>query len=696
MNKILLTFLALAFLQAGVFTQWSVQTFNPGYGDSYFLPNSNTGWVVGEHGTIRKTTDTENWVNQYSGLTNIHLNAVHFVDAQTGWAAGENGIVLRTTNGGNNWIQQTTGTTNRILDISFLNANTGIAGMQTAQLLRTTNGGTNWVTINITGASGNIIYVNMKYDVLSYISLGDSRFMKSTDSGVSWSLVSNSPTTISDIHFATDSYGFASTYSGNVIKTTNGGSNWTLQVTGSTYPLDAIWFLNLNTGVTVASDGKVYNTVNGGTNWQHVSDLEPGITRITNVMNNALLACGNNGTLAYGNSFGDSWGLRNQGTGADIKDIYFMNNQTGWAANEWDQLLYTSNSGSNWSLTSPVGLERLEGVCFTNNNTGYVLGLTNDDEGGSAPTINKTTNGGSSWQEISFTGSNPMSLQFVNNNDGFMLAKNGANSVVHRTTNAGVNWSNYTINLEIYDCYFTTQSNGWMCGKSGVMMRSTDGGATWGTQSTGVSDSLLSVYFRNASFGCACGTNGRIITTTNGGINWSTQTSGTNKTLTSIEFGSTIVGAVCGLSGTRLTTINGGVSWTGSTEPSQADLYTVCFTPGNTAFLGGDMGYISAISGLTLIEPVNNSLPSEFVLKQNYPNPFNPVTSIDFSLPAKGFTSLEVYDITGRIIKTLVSEEMNAGNYSISFDAGSLATGVYFYKLHSPEFTQVKKMMLIK
>lgn len=696
MNKILLALLTLGLLHALAFTQWSVQTFNPAYGESYFLPNSNTGWVVGQNGAIRKTTDIENWTIQYSGITNVYLNSVHFVDAQTGWAAGENGIVLRTTNGGNNWVQQTTGTTNRILDISFLNANTGIMGMQTAQLLRTTNGGTNWVVINIAGGSGNIIYVQMKYDVLSYISMGDSRFMRSTDAGATWSLASNSPTTISDVHFVTDSYGFASTFSGNVLRTTNGGSNWTSQVTGSTYPLDAIWFLDLNTGVTVAADGKVYNTMNGGTNWQYVSDLKPGITKITNVMSNALFACGDNGTLAYGNTLGSSWSLKNQGTSAKIKDIYFMNNQTGWAANEWDQLLYTSNSGINWSLTAPVGLERLEGVCFTNNNTGYVLGLTNNDEGGSTPTINKTTNGGSSWQTISFTGSNPMSLQFVNNNDGFMLAKNGANSVLHRTTNAGVNWLNYTTNQEIYDCYFTTQTNGWMCGKNGLIMRSTDGGATWSTQSTSVSDSLLSVYFRNASFGWACGTNGRIIATTNGGVNWSTQTSGTNKTLTSIEFGSTIIGAVCGSGGTRLTTVNGGASWLSSTEISQTDLNTVFFTPGNTAFVGGDMGYISAISGLTSIEPVNNTLPSDFSLKQNFPNPFNPVTTIEFSLTASGFTSLEVYDITGKIVKALVSEEMSAGNYSITFDAGSLAAGIYFYKLHSAEFTLVKKMMLIK
>lgn len=696
MNKILSAFLALILFSTAAYTQWSVQTFNPSYADCHFLPNSNTGWVVGEQGSIRKTTDLNNWISQNSGITNSYLMAVYFVDALTGWTGGEDGVVLRTTNGGTNWVQQVSGTTNRILDISFLNANTGIMGMQSGQLLRTTNGGTNWTLITIAGSSGNITSTIMKYDVLSYIALTDNKFFKSTDAGATWIQLTNTPSPISEAHFVTDSYGFAGTFSGTVLKTNNGGINWTEQIIPGAVSLNAIWFLDLNTGVTIASDGKVYNTMNGGSNRQYVETIPEGITKVTNVLNNALLACGSRGVIASGNTLGGSWSLKNHGGADDITDIYFLNNQTGWAATEREELLYTTNAGSNWSINTSVGLERMEGVCFTNNNIGYVLGLTNDDAGGSIPTINKTTDGGSSWNTIYASGSNPMGLQFVNNNDGFMLGKSGANSVVHRTTNAGLNWQTYSTSTEIYDCYFTTQSNGWMCGKSGAMMRSTDGGVTWGTQSTGVTDTLLSVYFRNASFGWACGTNGRIIATTNGGVNWTTQTSGTTKKLTSIEFGSTTIGAVCGVDGTRLATVNGGANWSSSADNSLANLYTVCFTPGNTAFIAGEMGYISINSGLTAIEPNNNTIPSDFSLEQNYPNPFNPLTKINFSIASSSFVKLTVFDVTGKMVEQLVNETMNAGVYNIDFSAAGLSSGVYFYKLETGSYSAVKKMMLIK
>jgi rhamnogalacturonan endolyase len=81
---------------------------------------------------------------------------------------------------------------------------------------------------------------------------------------------------------------------------------------------------------------------------------------------------------------------------------------------------------------------------------------------------------------------------------------------------------------------------------------------------------------------------------------------------------------------------------------------------------------------------------------QNYPNPFNPTTNINFSLPVSGDVKLEVYDINGRLISTIVNERLTAGSYTHTFDASYLASGVYIYRLRTSEFTIVKKMLLIK
>ncbi len=91
-----------------------------------------------------------------------------------------------------------------------------------------------------------------------------------------------------------------------------------------------------------------------------------------------------------------------------------------------------------------------------------------------------------------------------------------------------------------------------------------------------------------------------------------------------------------------------------------------------------------------------SSLPNEFALQQNFPNPFNPTTSINYDLPVSSMVTLKIYDITGKEIATLVNEQKNAGIHNISFDGSNFASGVYFYRIEAGEFTQVKKMFLIK
>ena len=85
-----------------------------------------------------------------------------------------------------------------------------------------------------------------------------------------------------------------------------------------------------------------------------------------------------------------------------------------------------------------------------------------------------------------------------------------------------------------------------------------------------------------------------------------------------------------------------------------------------------------------------------FNLSQNFPNPFNPVTKIYFSVPSSQIVKLQIYNILGQQVKTLVNKQMEAGNYSADFNAANLPSGIYLYKLQAGNFSQVKKMLLIK
>ena len=95
-------------------------------------------------------------------------------------------------------------------------------------------------------------------------------------------------------------------------------------------------------------------------------------------------------------------------------------------------------------------------------------------------------------------------------------------------------------------------------------------------------------------------------------------------------------------------------------------------------------------------EPSVDGLPTKFALNQNYPNPFNPSTSISYNIPESGLVELNVYDMLGNKIKTLVNEQKSAGNYEVRFDASNLSSGMYIYRLITSGFTETKKMLFMK
>ncbi|TFH46761.1 MAG: T9SS type A sorting domain-containing protein, partial [ANME-2 cluster archaeon] len=99
---------------------------------------------------------------------------------------------------------------------------------------------------------------------------------------------------------------------------------------------------------------------------------------------------------------------------------------------------------------------------------------------------------------------------------------------------------------------------------------------------------------------------------------------------------------------------------------------------------------------ITNVEEDLTSIPSYLALSQNYPNPFNPSTTIEFSLPKSEFVELKVYNILGKEVETLVSNKLNQGNHTYTFDGKNLASGVYYYQLVAGDYREVKKMILLK
>lgn len=150
---------------------------------------------------------------------------------------------------------------------------------------------------------------------------------------------------------------------------------------------------------------------------------------------------------------------------------------------------------------------------------------------------------------------------------------------------------------------------------------------------------------------------------------------------------------------------NGGTTWSPSIKVNEASNYTRTYNtyPCIVVKSGGALdtvlvtwGKLRNILGPQAITQLGSEVPQKYALEQNYPNPFNPVSNIKVNISKSGFVSLKVFDITGRVAAILVDEEMNAGVYNIDFNASSLPSGVYFYRLAADGFTDTKKMILVK
>ncbi|MBS1493070.1 MAG: T9SS type A sorting domain-containing protein [Bacteroidetes bacterium] len=99
---------------------------------------------------------------------------------------------------------------------------------------------------------------------------------------------------------------------------------------------------------------------------------------------------------------------------------------------------------------------------------------------------------------------------------------------------------------------------------------------------------------------------------------------------------------------------------------------------------------------MTPVTQTSTEVPDRFSLKQNYPNPFNPVTKINYELRTAGFVSIKVYDVMGKELSQLVNENQTTGSYEVTFDGTNLPSGVYYYRIETEGFSEVKKMNLVK
>jgi|WetSurMetagenome_2_1015567.scaffolds.fasta_scaffold05152_6 photosystem II stability/assembly factor-like uncharacterized protein len=336
--------------------------------------------------------------------------------------------------------------------------------------------------------------------------------------------------------------------------------------------------------------------------------------------------------------------------GNRVLSLFFTDANTGYVAGA-DGLFKTTNGGNNYLILPPMGMACID-CFFINAITGWVSVATGVSE------IYKTTNGGTNWASnlySSFPSPRYTYVRFANSNTGWCV-----NDSIFKTNNGGINWTRQVLPVipfhNFYGVYTLSPDTAWIVGTSGIILFTSNGGTNWVIKN--LNDyGVISGYFLNSMTGYITTNTSGIYKTTNNGTNWIPQFTDSVNIFNSIYFTSKDTGYVCGSGGKIYKTVN-----------------------------GGSIG----------IRKIDENTPDKFCLYQNYPNPFNPTTSIRYQVESIKFIKLVVYNILGKEVATLVNEKQSQGVYEVTFDGSMYPSGVYFYRLETENYSETKKMLLIK
>ncbi|GEM_PF-280011 len=317
----------------------------------------------------------------------------------------------------------------------------------------------------------------MKKIILLLIPLFLNTFIVNCQIG--WSTQnSNTQLNLHDLKFIDNNTGWCVGQNGLIIKTTNGGLNWDNQVSNSTKHLLGIDFINANTGIVVGGDNYgmavILKTTNSGVNW--VVKLYSSVTQLidlTIVDLNTVFAVGTpsvTNVMVKSSNLGENWSVVNTGiTNSPLYSLFFMNENTGWIcggvynSQNADALYKTTDGGVSWSNQSQYTTPYHRSIYFKDNSTGWVIG----------PRAYCTTDGGVIWNRVNDSLSGGK-IFFFNSNNGWILS-----NYILKTTDGGAVWKKYQFgSYNIRNFNFVNENTGWMCGDSGIILKTTTGGST--------------------------------------------------------------------------------------------------------------------------------------------------------------------------------------------------------------------------
>jgi photosystem II stability/assembly factor-like uncharacterized protein len=291
--------------------------------------------------------------------------------------------------------------------------------------------------------------------------------------------------------------------------------------------------------------------------------------------------------------FSQSWVLKNNGipVNIDLYDISFssMNPSHGIAVGAGGFISYTSDGGNNWIIGSSGTTFGVYEVNDIDGLTGYAVGQNR--------LMLKTTDGGKSWfyMQPTLTNAHAQGVHFPDINNGFIVGTDGSRSIIYHTTDGGSTWGTPVQPVpdwQLNAVNFFNTSIGIAVGNNGVIHRTINGGSSWVSSTSGVTDQLNDVIFLNSNIAIAVGANGKILRSTDAGATWTIISLGITTNLRGVGFMNSTEGFIVGYSGLILRTTDAGLTWNSISSPATNNIWGMMFVNSSTGFAAGYAGTI--------------------------------------------------------------------------------------------------------
>ena len=675
-------------------------------------------------GILKSTDGGETWSTSlnwsYSSEKGVWAVKINPLNSNTVFAATTEGV-YRSYDAGISWQQMNTvimGTDLEInpVDTNIIISSHGNFASSGFGIYRSSDGGTSWahitaglptyyegkILLDIYNANPNIVYASIGdgFDVGG----GASWLCKSIDAGLSWTIMSQ---TNYSKHQGWFSHDVAIDQSNpdqlivigiEIWKSINGGATITQKSSGGVrlgrpeignpdegggtgyVHSDAHAVIQHPTDMNtyyIATDGGVFRTTDFGETFESRNGSYQTVqfyNGTSSSQTDSLFTIGglqDNSTVIYD---GDLAWIRNIGGDGSWTSTDAFNDNNIYASWQYLNMQRSINGGNNFTTITPP----------SSNNTAFIAPFKSFFANSSIiyagrDKIFKSINSGNTWtttnNNLSLDG-NPaiaMEISYFSSDKVYVATApfGSTRGNIFRTTNGGSSWTNITgvlpdlfpsdIAVDPFDdniVYVTFYGFG-----SGHIFKSTDMGNNW----TDITDNLPDIptpsviVDPNNTNHLYVGTDVGVFVSTTGGGNWQDFNEGLPDAVQAMDLNYTMVNNVIRV-----------------------------MTHGNGAY---ERKFISQIVSSTESDP---AIVSNFRLEQNYPNPFNPTTKLEFRISNHGFVSLKVYDILGKEVSTLVNSELPAGIHKVEFDGTGLPSGTYFYRLDAGNYSETKKMVLMK